>query len=209
MALVKCPECGRENVSDNAESCPDCGYGIKAHFDKIKEEERAQQEELEKQKQHEERLKAVVPPEKPKLSIGFIIYVILASVGIYHMSASLNSVLIWLLEMFTFVLIPIWFYKWSYNDTKAKYELSQKNFDEYRRQVVEQYEEGERRRLEEQKEKEAEELAKAQGPECPYCHSHNLQRITTTSRVVSVGVAGLASKKIGKQWHCNNCNSDF
>lgn len=36
MALIKCPECGRENVSDSAESCPNCGYGIKAHFDKLK-----------------------------------------------------------------------------------------------------------------------------------------------------------------------------
>ncbi|WP_455615774.1 zinc ribbon domain-containing protein [Eisenbergiella sp.] len=26
MALVKCPECGRERVSDTAEACPDCGY---------------------------------------------------------------------------------------------------------------------------------------------------------------------------------------
>lgn len=37
MALIKCPECGRENVSDSAENCPSCGYGIKAHFDKLKE----------------------------------------------------------------------------------------------------------------------------------------------------------------------------
>lgn len=31
MALVKCPECGRENVSDTAEACPNCGYAIKNH----------------------------------------------------------------------------------------------------------------------------------------------------------------------------------
>lgn len=35
MALIKCPECGRENVSDTAKACPGCGYGIKEHFDKI------------------------------------------------------------------------------------------------------------------------------------------------------------------------------
>ena len=29
MALVKCPECGRENVSSTAKSCPGCGYNIK------------------------------------------------------------------------------------------------------------------------------------------------------------------------------------
>lgn len=35
MALIKCPECGKENVSNTAESCPSCGYGIKAHYEKI------------------------------------------------------------------------------------------------------------------------------------------------------------------------------
>ena len=32
MALVNCPECRRENVSDTAESCPDCGFNIKEYF---------------------------------------------------------------------------------------------------------------------------------------------------------------------------------
>ena len=27
MALIKCPECGKE-ISDKAESCPHCGYPI-------------------------------------------------------------------------------------------------------------------------------------------------------------------------------------
>lgn len=27
MALIKCPECGKE-VSDKADSCPECGYPI-------------------------------------------------------------------------------------------------------------------------------------------------------------------------------------
>lgn len=48
MALIKCPECGREGVSDSAESCPSCGYNIKAHFQKIR------MEEVERQKQQEE-----------------------------------------------------------------------------------------------------------------------------------------------------------
>jgi len=28
MALISCPECNREKVSDSAKSCPDCGFGI-------------------------------------------------------------------------------------------------------------------------------------------------------------------------------------
>ena len=33
MALIKCPECGRENVSDSAIACPNCGYAVKEHFE--------------------------------------------------------------------------------------------------------------------------------------------------------------------------------
>ena len=44
MALIKCPECGRENVSDSAEMCPDCGYRIKAHFEIIQGEENRKKE---------------------------------------------------------------------------------------------------------------------------------------------------------------------
>lgn len=44
---------------------------------------------------------------------------------------------------------------------------------------------------------------------CPFCKSTNVAKISTTGRIVSVGLFGLGSKKIGKQWHCNNCKSDF
>lgn len=45
--------------------------------------------------------------------------------------------------------------------------------------------------------------------ECPYCHSTDTEKISTVSRAVSVSLVGAASGKIGKQWHCNNCKSDF
>lgn len=46
-------------------------------------------------------------------------------------------------------------------------------------------------------------------PKCPYCGSTDLNKIGTLGRAVSVGLLGLASEKIGKQWHCKNCGSDF
>ena len=46
-------------------------------------------------------------------------------------------------------------------------------------------------------------------PKCPTCGSTNIKKISTANRIVSTGLFGLASSKIGKQWHCNNCNSDF
>lgn len=49
----------------------------------------------------------------------------------------------------------------------------------------------------------------SQTVECPYCHSNDTKKISTTSRVISTSLFGLGSKKLGKQWHCNSCNSDF
>lgn len=50
---------------------------------------------------------------------------------------------------------------------------------------------------------------KIKGISCPYCHSSNVSKISTSNRAVSVGMVGVASSKIGKQWHCNNCKSNF
>lgn len=50
--LVVCPECGKEKVSDSAESCPECGYNIKKHFDDIRkaEQEKRKQKKRKKKK---------------------------------------------------------------------------------------------------------------------------------------------------------------
>ena len=45
--------------------------------------------------------------------------------------------------------------------------------------------------------------------ECPYCHSTNTHKLSIISRGTSTLMFGLASSKIGKQWHCNKCGSDF
>ncbi len=44
---------------------------------------------------------------------------------------------------------------------------------------------------------------------CPYCKSNNVKKISTTSRVISTSLFGLGSAKVGKQYHCNKCKSDF
>lgn len=44
---------------------------------------------------------------------------------------------------------------------------------------------------------------------CPYCKSTNTKKITVAGRAVSIGFFGLASSKVGKQWHCDKCKSDF
>lgn len=44
---------------------------------------------------------------------------------------------------------------------------------------------------------------------CPYCGSTSTKKISTLSRLGSFATFGFAGKKVGKQWHCNNCKSDF
>ena len=44
---------------------------------------------------------------------------------------------------------------------------------------------------------------------CPYCKSTNTKKIGILGRSISFELFGFGSSKVGKQWHCNNCNSDF
>lgn len=56
---------------------------------------------------------------------------------------------------------------------------------------------------------EQQDLAAGKRVVCPYCKSTNTEKISGVARGVSIYVMGIASPKIGKQWHCNNCKSDF
>ena len=44
---------------------------------------------------------------------------------------------------------------------------------------------------------------------CPSCGSTNISKIGTVSRMISTGIFGLASSKIGKTHKCNNCGTTW
>jgi len=44
---------------------------------------------------------------------------------------------------------------------------------------------------------------------CPYCHSANTSKISTTSKVINTALFGIFGIKRKRQWHCNGCGSDF
>lgn len=46
-------------------------------------------------------------------------------------------------------------------------------------------------------------------PKCPTCSSTNIKKITVTSKVASVAMWGVLSRKVHKQWHCNICGSEW
>lgn len=44
---------------------------------------------------------------------------------------------------------------------------------------------------------------------CPYCHSTNTSKISTTSKIINTALFGIFGNKRKHQWHCNKCGSDF
>ena len=49
----------------------------------------------------------------------------------------------------------------------------------------------------------------ANTPKCPTCGSTNVKHISTLNRAVSIGVFGLFSSKIGKNYECLNCKAKW
>lgn len=53
-------------------------------------------------------------------------------------------------------------------------------------------------------------LNKTPQVKCPYCNSTNVKKITKASKAGSIALFGVfAIGKATKEWHCNNCNSNF
>ena len=215
MALIKCPECGKENVSDSAEACPDCGYGIKKYYEELKkkqdEEERNKllEEEYKKQKEAqmidlEVRAKSIdVPSHRPIMTawqVGGIAAIALGILMIICKSWLFSIVLI------GFGAIMIYGEMDNLYSRQKIYDDNINDPDNYRKEMVKQQD------FEEavmQLAKNMNTSKNSHGVKCPYCSSVNVKKISTTGRAISVSTVGAASGKIGKQWHCNDCKSDF
>ena len=92
-----------------------------------------------------------------------------------------------------------------YKEAIKDYHLAQTDFEAYKRKMKREQED---RESQEELERQRKAL-KNISPKCPYCGSYHTSKIGVVSRGISIGIVGLASSKIGKQWHCNHCNSDF
>lgn len=185
MALVRCPECGKEKVSDSAQSCPVCGYGIKAHYDKRAKKKQDKQI-------FEMRMNQVAEPQKPKDNIYGIVIGIGGAVLSLFMCTQLME--LGLIGFCVMIIIAIIFYNQhvkAMEQYQKDCELYKTDKKAYQRQKVQ--EEDFRRAVE------------ALEPKCPHCNSTNIERISTIDRAVSVETVGLASGKIGKQYKCKNC----
>lgn len=177
MALIKCPECGKENISDSAEMCPACGYGIKAHF------EREMQRELYKRK-----LESITMPNMPEKENSWFI---VAGIGVIELCMSSISIIMFFGGIIT-IAVAFYAREDNYKRAMEKYNLAVTDIEKYRRKIL-------------QEQKEAEERLINSIVKCPHCGSIDTKKISTTSRVASVAMVGVASSKIGKQYECKNC----
>ena len=79
MSLIKCPECGND-VSDSAEICPKCGYGIKKYLNEKADKEKQEIENEELYTTFEKEI--VIPTKRPSfITVWHVLAVILFLIG--------------------------------------------------------------------------------------------------------------------------------
>lgn len=79
---------------------------------------------------------------------------------------------------------------------------------EYDKEMDEKVQQMMRERMEEEKQR-GNVAFNLSGVSCPYCHSSNTKKLSGFGVGFSAGLLGLGSSKIGKQWHCKSCGSNF
>lgn len=221
MALVKCPECGRENVSDTAISCPECGFSIQDYVKAKQDEEYIQNEKVRLQAELEKELAKIdslAKPPKPTISSVITsgnrwVFVFPVLVGIFGIIATIyilaaNGKVDGFTTVMTIICIIISLVGVSDINGTYKTRLSEyEDFEGYKQKKKQRIQENYDYRIKHIKTK-SEVSAPViinTGLKCPVCGSRSVKRISTTSRVTSVAMVGLASSKIGKQYECKNC----
>lgn len=196
MALMKCPECNN-NVSDMANACPHCGYGIKDYVKTLKD--------------------IILCPKCGSSgdchSSGVCCICDTKAVNTHKKYSTKDS---WELiikkkndafeELKTIGLydpkyreIQQMVFRGTYTSspTKEESELS----DRYNAKLVEMRE----RDGYYDKKPEPRPTPEKIIIKCPNCGSTNTKRVTATSRMAGVLTLGLASSSIGKQYMCKRC----
>lgn len=213
MALVKCPECGKENVSDNAQSCPNCGFGIHGYFVQQHNEQiakknaalAAQKAKVQKEKEAEElkhRLANIKVPEEPRKGVYIAGGAFCGIIGVLWLVMSLYDGF----HFFKFCIAAFFFIMAAtaysvYKDAVSDYNLSQTDFSAYQQKVIraEDARKAEEIRIANEKAKKA-----AAPVKCPKCGSAS---IATVNRGYSIVWGFIGS---GKPMNvCQKCGYKF
>ena len=228
MAIIQCPECGKE-VSDKAGNCPHCGFGVKQYMED-EEKERKKQKDLEyKIEKYQMEVTMPVPPVKrfsdheewqifcglvsAVISVGGVIFILIVS---REYSDFASTAAFELILGIVFGGVGIALIKSAFNSRderfrreQAVYSGAKANFEAYKKQLVsdkiahdeflEKYKSANKIR------------AQAHIPKCPICGSTNLKKISIFAWAFNTALFGEigALNVAGKTWQCKNCDSRF
>lgn len=187
MALMNCPECGKENVSDSARLCPDCGFGISAHIREADSKERAKELVDFHKKNIEERLMTIEMPEYPKHF--FYEYVMITACMVGTITAYQIFSLIGGCVGTAITVFIVYYFNRMFDHRLSEYVLALRDFEDYREREL-------NRQL----------WGKAYlNSKCPVCNSTNIGKIAFNSKMVSIQPSKLMLPKLGKQYKCYSC----
>lgn len=90
MALINCPECGREGISSSAVACPNCGFDIRGWQKKLEDEKLAIEKDekakenlrIQAEKEEANRQRIINSIPDPTMYGKIKYYVIIGAVGI-------------------------------------------------------------------------------------------------------------------------------
>ena len=194
MALIKCPECGKE-ISDKAKSCIHCGISI----EDIKEIQREQADALIEL----DDTYVFICPKCGNINGG---------------KTQIQKHCIMCDEVYLQTDMKRTEYQAIISENFLKPtsnkidEIQEQLRNEYVADTLDKKEVSNTR----QKQKDlADAIIKAYAPsnpnvpKCPTCQSADIKKISVTSKAGSVALWGLFSQKVKKQWHCNNCGSEW
>lgn len=211
MAIFVCPECGKSDVSDKADICPNCGFGIAEYVKFINTKEADKKEAIRKIMANNYTKEDVERLVKENNPLPWLFY-LFALPGL----ACFASIIIF--GNFTFIFFMLFFFGIAfmfYRATEESRAIHRAYLYKVERVEIENIEERRRVMLEETEryyddpegyDKQYLRNAKmAVMPRCPLCKSKNIGRISTAGRIVSVSIMGLASNTIGKNLVCRDC----
>lgn len=179
MSLIKCPECGKE-ISDKSKQCIHCGYPIESNPNKLNDDNYMCK--IDGIAYDFSEIIRLIKVNKPYTAMDYF------SKNIKLKNPDVN---IYLLE-----------YLDKYNCVPT--QINSSNIEN-----VPQNEIFNRISTIQNKFKNIEKQNNKNQLHCPYCQSTNLKKISISNRMLSTALFGIGSKKIGKQWHCNNCGSEW
>lgn len=198
MALINCPECGKQNISDTALACPQCGFAVR-EYTEIRQREQTKGLQFEARKQ-----KAAIEYIKQEISKCNKLMCIAAFTGagsflLALFNKGVNSVVMPCFIVFWSMVVSIFMSSIVGIKRHNDMTLIENDFHEFERQIQK------RNRANTKYQLAIKAAMNALPHKCPVCGSTDINRISENSRAFSVAVFGLASSKIGKQYECKSC----